>query len=207
LPTPDLTGRVVYFPVRHHSPACAWHVDRLIRELRPEAVLIEGPRDATPLVPLLLETETQMPVAVYATYVRRRDDGPPERSAAYYPLCDYSPEWAAVKAATEVGAAVKFIDLTYPEMVEARRAYERQVASLPKPDSAAGPAADQSDADQSDAGRPDKETADAGKAKPAGPAPRTESLQDESWITHSRLLRAACVRTGARDPDDLWDLL
>ena len=32
-------------------------------------------------------------------------------------------------------------------------------------------------------------------------------MQDEAWFSHSRLLRAACVRTGARDPDDLWDHL
>ena len=33
----DVAARIVYFPVRHHSPACAWHVGRLIRELRPRA--------------------------------------------------------------------------------------------------------------------------------------------------------------------------
>jgi hypothetical protein len=39
------------FPVRHHSPACAWHINRLIRELKPDAVLIEGPRDASGIIP------------------------------------------------------------------------------------------------------------------------------------------------------------
>jgi hypothetical protein len=38
--------RVLIFPIRHHSPAAARHVDRVIRERRPRAVLIEGP--ATP---------------------------------------------------------------------------------------------------------------------------------------------------------------
>src|SRR5437899_1189590 len=85
----DLSARVICFPVRHHSPACAWHVDRLIREIRPDAVLVEGPRDATPLIPLLLHEQTRMPVAVYTTYVRRpAPDAPPERHAAYYPICD-----------------------------------------------------------------------------------------------------------------------
>ena len=46
-------------PVRHHSPACAWHVDRLIRDLQPDAVLIEGPRDATRLIPLLDASQDQ----------------------------------------------------------------------------------------------------------------------------------------------------
>ncbi len=117
----DLSARVVYFPVRHHSPACAWHVGRLIRELRPEAVLIEGPRDASPLIPLLLHAETRMPAAIYATYVERRAKQLPERHAAYYPLCDFSPELAALRAAAEVGAGASFIDLTFAEMVHARR--------------------------------------------------------------------------------------
>ncbi len=173
----DLTQRVVYFPVRHHSPACAWHVGRLIRALRPNAVLIEGPRDATPLVPLLVHAETQMPVAIYATYVRRVKAELPERHAAYYPLCGYSPELEAVRAGLEVGAQVKFIDLTFPEKVEAGAASESVDAVAAE--RAAAPTA----------------------------ITRTGSLQDESWFSHSRLLRAACVRTGARDHDDLWDHL
>ena len=32
-------------------------------------------------------------------------------------------------------------------------------------------------------------------------------MQNETWFSHSQLLRAACVRTGSRDPDDLWDHL
>ena len=32
-------------------------------------------------------------------------------------------------------------------------------------------------------------------------------MQDENWFSHSRLLKAACTRTGARDPDELWDHL
>ncbi len=118
---PDLAAKVTYFPVRHHSPACAYHIGRLIREVRPEVVLIEGPRDATALIPLLLRPETKCPVAVYTTYVERPSEGLPRRHAAYYPLCSYSPELVALQSATEVGAAAKFIDLTYPEMVQAGR--------------------------------------------------------------------------------------
>ena len=165
----DLTQRVIYFPVRHHSPACAWHVRKLIREVRPAGVLIEGPRDATPLIPLLVHGETRMPVAIYATYVRRHEGAPPDRNAAYYPLCDFSPELVAVQAALEIGAKVAFIDLTFPEKIEAHVLDRDEGAPLVRP--------------------------------------RSQSLQDETWFTHSRLLQAACVRTGSRDPDDLWDHL
>ncbi len=126
--TPDLGARVIYFPVRHHSPACAYHVEKLIRQVRPAAVLIEGPRDATPLIPMLLHPETKCPVAIYTTYVERTADALPRRHAAYYPLCSYSPELAALQAAAEVGATARFIDLTYPEMVRAGRTSESDKA-------------------------------------------------------------------------------
>jgi len=161
-PPVDLAARVIYFPVRHHSPACAWHVDRLIRELKPDAVLIEGPRDATTLLPLILHKKTRFPVAIYTTYVQRVPDGPPLRHAAYYPLCEYSPELAAVLAAQAVQASVRFIDLTFPEMVRAGRRDSQRSA---------------------------------------------RSLQDERHLSHSRFLRYACQRAGARDPHDLWDTL
>jgi hypothetical protein len=124
IPHFDPSARVVYVPVRHHSPACARQVDRLIRDVRPDAVLIEGPRDASHLIPLLTHPKTRMPVAIYTTYVRRVEgvDLGPLRHAAYYPLCDYSPELVAIRAAAEVGARARFIDLSYPEMVLAGRA-------------------------------------------------------------------------------------
>jgi hypothetical protein len=109
--------------VRHHSPACARQVDRLIRAVRPDAVLIEGPRDATRLIPLLTHPKARMPVAIYTTFVQRVEgiELGPLRHAAYYPLCDYSPELAAIRAAAAIGARAQFIDLTYPEMVLAGR--------------------------------------------------------------------------------------
>ncbi|HVA48355.1 MAG TPA: DUF5682 family protein [Pirellulales bacterium] len=116
-----LSARVIYFPVRHHSPACAWHVSRLVREMRPDAVLIEGPRDASPLIPLLLHAETRMPVAIHMTYVERRPNELPERHAAYYPLCDFSPELAAMRTAAELSIPAAFIDLSFAEMVRCRQ--------------------------------------------------------------------------------------
>ncbi|MCL2624511.1 MAG: DUF5682 family protein, partial [Planctomycetaceae bacterium] len=135
----DLAGPVVYLPVRHHSPACAFHVQNVIRTVRPTAVLIEGPRDASPLIPLLSHSETKPPIAVFTTYVRRVNKDTPERFSAYYPICDYSPELAAVRTAHELGAACEFIDLTFPEMIEAKTAKssgqtDAEVPTTAKPD-------------------------------------------------------------------------
>ncbi|MEM6315626.1 MAG: DUF5682 family protein, partial [Planctomycetota bacterium] len=122
-PTIDLAADVVYLPVRHHSPACAFHVDAVIRTVKPDFVLIEGPRDATALLPLLADEQTRLPVAIYTTYVEKCDAFPEgvDRHAAYYPLCAYSPELVAVRSALDVGAEPRLIDLTYPEMVQAGR--------------------------------------------------------------------------------------
>ncbi|MBA4043934.1 MAG: hypothetical protein C0471_05885, partial [Erythrobacter sp.] len=46
-------------PVRHHSPACAAHLERLIVEVKPAAVLVEGPCDFDPLIDLLCDTRTR----------------------------------------------------------------------------------------------------------------------------------------------------
>jgi hypothetical protein len=119
-PPPDLTQRVVWLPIRHHSPACARQVAAVIARLRPAAVLIEGPRDATALLPHLVDPALVPPVALFTTYTAR-GDGPPRRAAAYYPLCAYSPELVAVQAGHAVGASVRFIDLTFPEMVHCER--------------------------------------------------------------------------------------
>ena len=93
-------------PIRHHSPAAALQVGRLIRERRPRVVLIEGPADATELIDQLLDPMTVPPVALYA-YRRRGDDV----RAVFYPFCAYSPEYVALQAGREVGAEVQFCDL------------------------------------------------------------------------------------------------
>ena len=69
-------ARVVFVPVRHHSPACAWALRALLRELRPAAILIEGPDDAHALLPLMSEPQTRPPVAWLCQAVRERPAAP-----------------------------------------------------------------------------------------------------------------------------------
>ncbi|MFH8474101.1 DUF5682 family protein [Streptomyces sp. NPDC018000] len=109
----------VFLGVRHHSPACARLVERTIEELRPAQVLIEGPAEMNGrLDELLLGHE--LPVAVFSHY---RDD---RRSAtSWAPLCDYSPEWVALRAGRAAGAEVRFIDLPawHPAFAERTNRY------------------------------------------------------------------------------------
>lgn len=89
-------------PVRHHSPACAWAVRKMIQEVRPDHVLIEGPADMTPLINVICDPATRPPVAGVTLRGGR---------AAYMPLCDHSPEYVAMRAARETGAQIRLIDL------------------------------------------------------------------------------------------------
>src|SRR3569623_414007 len=111
-----VTPELIVFPVRHHSPACAWQLRRRLAECTPSAVLVEGPRSFTSLLPHLAHAEARMPLAIYTYAVRRgSEDEPAQRRAAYYPFCDYSPELVALRDAARRGIPARFIDLDFAE--------------------------------------------------------------------------------------------
>ncbi len=178
---PKLRGpRLLYFPIRHHSPACAAHLRRWIETRRPASVLVEGPASFTPFIDLLIDERCVCPVALYTSFVDKRGRlsgrgeeakapafGPP-RFAAYYPFCDYSPELVALRAGRAAGARLRFIDLEYAEMVFARRSAE-----------------------------PD--------AEPSGV--RVDSLASDPHLLHSAYVRSLARRLGCRDFNEVWDHL
>jgi hypothetical protein len=175
------SDRLCYFPIRHHSPACAAHLRRWVLARRPASVLVEGPASFTAQIPFLVDERCTCPVALYTTFIDRRGRlagkgqvegaealfGPP-RFSAYYPFCDYSPELVALRAGHAVGARLRFIDLEYAEMVLARLASE--------------PAAEREEV-------------------------RIDSLAADPHLRHSEYIRALARRLGCRDFDELWDLL
>ena len=124
----DLQARVVFFPVRHHSPACARSLRQLIREVRPSQVLIEGPSDFNPRLSELY-LEHQLPVAIYS-WVR---DGEDNRRGAFYPFCLYSPEWQALLAARKVGAKAAFIDRPWADILSQAAVPTKEDAPAPPP--------------------------------------------------------------------------
>jgi hypothetical protein len=117
-----------WFPVRHHSPAVARHLEAVILARRPRLVFIEGPHEANDLIPHIVDPKTRPPVAVYSSY---RDDGNvlglagiaspapdiPPRFACWYPLLSYSPEYVALLAAKKVGARAVFMDLPHHALI------------------------------------------------------------------------------------------
>jgi hypothetical protein len=100
---------VHFFPIRHHSPACAFHLARALREIRPRLVLIEMPDDFSHLIPLLADPELRPPAAIVAMPWERPADG--QASVAYWPLSATAPEYLAMRTARDCGAAVQFFDL------------------------------------------------------------------------------------------------
>ena len=40
------SSNIIFFPIRHHSPACSYHLKNLIKEYQPDCILIEGPIEA-----------------------------------------------------------------------------------------------------------------------------------------------------------------
>ncbi|WP_406090047.1 DUF5682 family protein [Streptomyces sp. NBC_01013] len=109
----------VFLGVRHHSPACARLVERTIEELRPAHVLVEGPVDMNGRLDELLLGHA-LPVAVFSHYRDAR-----RAATSWTPLCDYSPEWVALRAGRAAGAQVRFIDLPawHPAFAERTNRY------------------------------------------------------------------------------------
>ncbi|WP_168247785.1 DUF5682 family protein, partial [Mesorhizobium sp. M1C.F.Ca.ET.189.01.1.1] len=54
-------GEVSYFGIRHHGPGSADSLVQALHDLKPVAVLIEGPADASALLPLLARPQIQPP--------------------------------------------------------------------------------------------------------------------------------------------------
>lgn len=119
---------VHFAPVRHHSPACALALQAMVRELRPDAILIEGPDSFDALLPLLHDARTRPPVAILSQAPAR--DGAGALRSAFFPFCDYSPEWVALQLARETGADAAFIDLPWQAAARDDGACEARVHSL-----------------------------------------------------------------------------
>ncbi|HWJ02024.1 MAG TPA: DUF5682 family protein [Verrucomicrobiae bacterium] len=119
----NLAQPVIYFPVRHHSPACSFQLSRLIKEYNPDTILIEGPSDANHLISFLGHGDSEYPLCIYYSFNDRKgllgeDNG---KYACYYPFLDYSPELVGIQAALDKGIPVQFIDLPYPEILLATK--------------------------------------------------------------------------------------
>ena len=105
---------IKFFPVRHHSPVCAFHLKKIIDEFKPETILIEGPSDANFLMEYMIDENTTAPFCIYSSYI----DKSKEKCRSYYPFLDYSPEFVAIKKSHELKINCSFIDMPFGYIIE-----------------------------------------------------------------------------------------
>ena len=91
--------------IRHHGPGSARSVVRSLERLKPDLVLVEGPPEADPLIPLVAAPDLVPPVALLCYVVGR-----PQRSA-FWPFATFSPELAALRWAETADVRARFCDL------------------------------------------------------------------------------------------------
>jgi hypothetical protein len=96
---------VEVFGIRHHGPGSARSLVAALADYQPDAVLIEGPADADPLLHWVLADGMSPPLALlgYAP------DHP--QTAAFWPYAIFSPEWQAITYALQHDVEVAFCDL------------------------------------------------------------------------------------------------
>ncbi|WP_238649885.1 DUF5682 family protein [Paenibacillus piscarius] len=114
------------FGVRHLSPGGASHVLDYLNELRPTAVLIEGPGDASAEIRHLTHAQTKPPVAILAF-----TEEVPVRTVLW-PFAVYSPEYQGMKWAQENGAEAEFIDLPSSVTLGLQEALRKSVRQQPE---------------------------------------------------------------------------
>ncbi len=209
-----LSGELYWFPVRHHSPAVARHLEVVIRERRPRLIFLEGPAPAGELIPYLVDRKTRPPVAIYTSF--RDDDNVlglagiaspspdvPARFASWYPLLPYSPELAALRAAARVGARVVFFDLPHWALIQPLRPDEEEA------DEAAG--AEVAGAEVAGAEVAGDSHGESPAAEHAPGADRGESLgrdlATDRLIEASDFYRRLAEVAGSKCWDEAWDSL
>ncbi len=116
---------VTVFGIRHHGPGCARSLRKALDELRPDAIVLEGPPDAQDLLSWVAHHEVKPPVAIL---VYPADE---PRRGVYFPLAVFSPEWQTLAWAAANGVPVRFMDLPQSHQLALEKTDESQE---PKPE-------------------------------------------------------------------------
>ncbi|WP_254715431.1 DUF5682 family protein [Actinomadura sp. NAK00032] len=105
-------SHVEVYGIRHHGPGSARALRGALEEFKPDAVLIEGPPEADPIVGLAGDGGMVPPVALLAySPAPAPGTGDGDRKAAFWPFAEFSPEWQAIRYGLAAGVPVRFCDL------------------------------------------------------------------------------------------------
>jgi len=111
---------ITYLGIRHHGPGSCRNVMRALKKLRPDVILLEGPAEASCLVPMVTDEDMRPPVAILAF----QSDN--VRNASFYPFAEFSPEWQTMLYAAKNGVECRFFDLPLSNMMAMRDMEEYQ---------------------------------------------------------------------------------
>ncbi len=131
--------RVLWFPVRHFSPACAWHLRAMLRAHRPAAVLVEGPADAEALIPHLVDPDTKPPFTLFSSLTDKDNrfgqngtlsaaEDIAVRYRGWWPFTAHAPEYVALTEGHALGAELAFCDLPLSETIPYKHLRERETS-------------------------------------------------------------------------------
>ncbi|MDR0560090.1 MAG: DUF5682 family protein [Prevotellaceae bacterium] len=110
-----MTARYNIFGIRHLSPGASFHLLKYLDECRPECILIEGPSDATAMIPDISRKGVEPPVALLAYTTELPIE------TVLYPFAKYSPEYQAILWGMKQKSEVRFIDLPAGVMLKIRQ--------------------------------------------------------------------------------------
>jgi hypothetical protein len=199
-----------WFPVRHHSPAVARHLEAAIRARKPRVIFIEGPSEANDLIPYVVDSKTRPPIAIYSSY--RDDDNVlglagvaspaqdiPARFACWYPLVAYSPEYVAMRTAKQIGAEIVFVDLPHYALIKPAEESQPSDQAEPSEGEAVAESADGDDGPEQAPTQPDGD--------PQKPDRHVVQRESDRLIVESTFYQKLAEVAGYRNWDEAWDTL
>ena len=99
------------FGIRHHGPGSARALLNSLHELKPDAILVEGPPDANEILHWLDHEAMEPPIALL---VYRPDK--PEKATSF-PFAEFSPEFRALRYGVQNKIVTRFFDLPQTHML------------------------------------------------------------------------------------------
>lgn len=178
------TQRYHLFGIRHHGPGSSRTLLLALEELQPDLVLVEGPADASELLPWLNHPDMKPPVAlmVYAEAA--------PATCSFYPMAVFSPEFQAICYALDRSIPVRFIDLPAQHMLAMRE---------PRPGHVE-PGKEEAPGDEQGV-TSDDSSEELNAGEPAAGEDDSESLaRADPFVMMAQV-------AGFRDPERWWELL
>lgn len=171
----ELSEHVVH-GIRHHGPGSARSLVAALEEYRPDALLIEGPPEAEPLLSLAAHAEMRPPVALLIY------DPQSPRRCAFYPFAEFSPEWQAIRFGLKNNIPIRLMDL--PQSITLALRAEAELKEEESAESAVIAAEKAAEEAQAEVGEGETEAAEA-RRDPLSLLARAAGYDDsERWWEH-----------------------